>query len=45
MVADRSAWRANYVVADDPLRDAAGTPIATLLRLAPRDEGPASRDR
>lgn len=37
MIAERSAWRANDVVAYDALRDAVGTAIATLFRLA--DEG------
>lgn len=37
MIAERSAWRANDVVAYDALRDAVGTVIATLFRLA--DDG------
>lgn len=40
MVADRSAWRASDVVAYAGLRDAAGTAIAMLFRLA--DEGSLS---
>ena len=34
MIAERSAWRANDVVAYDALRDAVGTAIATVFRLA-----------